>query len=77
MAPGEDSRPSGSPKSASRGSYVLRKLVEDVRLSVDGEAKEAQITCVELCGQSLEPSDTSVDPYRWLIRNSLQRTIFM
>lgn len=33
-----------------RGSYVLRKLVEEVPLSAHGEAQEAQITCVELCG---------------------------
>jgi len=45
--------PEGTPEtyqSASRGPYVLKKLVEDVPLSADGEAQEAQITSVELCG---------------------------
>lgn len=50
MATGGGSEPCQPLKDASRGSYVLRKLVEDVPLSADGEAQEAQITCVELCG---------------------------
>ena len=58
MTPAEDCGTPRSPESASRGSYVLRKLVEDVPLSADGEASGAQITCVELCGQPFEPWDT-------------------
>ena len=54
MALEGDSTPLRRPNNASRGSYVLRKLVDSVPLSADGEAQDARITCVELCGKSLE-----------------------
>ena len=50
MALGGDPEPPRPPKNVSCGSYILRKLVEDVPLSTDGEIQDAQITCVELCG---------------------------
>ena len=38
--------------SSSTGSYVLRPLLQDIPLSTDEHTTEAQITCVELSGQS-------------------------
>ncbi|KAL9103699.1 MAG: hypothetical protein Q9163_001293 [Psora crenata] len=42
-----------APSEVPTSSYVLRPLVEDIPLSAEGQAGNAHITCVELCGDNL------------------------
>ena len=46
------SRKPSTSSQASTGSYVLRPLVQDIPLSTEEHTTEAQLTCVELSGQS-------------------------